>query len=64
LSSKIGRRIAPRTPWPEQREAIVETIRAGAPAGTWPVRYAIRRGAYHVMDHAWEIEDKGSSGAI
>lgn len=60
LSSKLGRRIAPRTPWTEQREAIVETLRAGAPTGTWPVRYAIRRGAYHVMDHAWEIEDKGA----
>jgi hypothetical protein len=60
LSSKLGRRIAPRTPWSEQREAIVETLRAGAPTATWPVRYAIRRGAYHVMDHAWEIEDKGS----
>jgi hypothetical protein len=59
LSSKIGHRIAPRTPWPDQREAIVETLKNGAPSGTWPVRYAIRRGAYHVMDHAWEIEDKG-----
>lgn len=60
LSSKLGRRIAPRTPWPEQRAAIVATLRAGAPTGTWPARYAIRRAAYHVMDHAWEIEDKGS----
>jgi hypothetical protein len=60
LSSKIGRRIVPRTPWPEQREAIVETLRSKAPTGTWPARYAIRRAAYHVMDHAWEIEDKGA----
>jgi hypothetical protein len=60
LSSKLGQRIAPRTPWPLQREAIVETLRAGAPAGTWPRRYAIRRAVYHVMDHAWEIEDKSS----
>ena len=60
LSSKIGRRIAPHTPWSEQREAIVETLRAGAPTGTWPVRYAIRWAVFHVMDHAWEIEDKSS----
>jgi hypothetical protein len=29
--------------------------------GGWPVRYAARRIAWHVLDHAWEIEDK--SGA-
>ncbi|HEY2702281.1 MAG TPA: hypothetical protein VGL20_01185 [Candidatus Dormibacteraeota bacterium] len=24
----------------------------------WPPRYLIRRGAWHVLDHAWEIEDR------
>ncbi len=24
----------------------------------WPVRFAIRRIAWHVLDHAWEIEDR------
>jgi hypothetical protein len=24
----------------------------------WPVRYLIRRSAWHVLDHLWEIEDK------
>lgn len=24
----------------------------------WPARYAIRRLTWHVLDHAWEIEDK------
>ena len=24
----------------------------------WPPRYAIRRAAWHVLDHAWEIEDR------
>ena len=24
----------------------------------WPVRYFIRRSAWHVLDHAWEIEDR------
>lgn len=24
----------------------------------WPAAYAVRRLAWHVMDHAWEIEDK------
>jgi hypothetical protein len=24
----------------------------------WPARYGIRRAAWHVLDHAWEIEDR------
>jgi hypothetical protein len=37
---------------------------AAATAATWPVRYTIRRFAWHVLDHAWEIEDKSDrSGA-
>ncbi len=32
----------------------------GLPRGeqAWSVRYAARRGIWHVLDHAWEIEDK------
>ncbi|MEO8328364.1 MAG: hypothetical protein ABI586_00020 [Candidatus Nanopelagicales bacterium] len=57
---KVGPRVPPRTPWPEQREAISTAMRAGAPGEAWPVRYAVRRFAWHVLDHAWEIEDKSS----
>jgi hypothetical protein len=28
------------------------------PGGAWPARYAARRIAWHVLDHAWEIEDR------
>ncbi len=24
----------------------------------WPPRYAVRRAAWHVLDHAWELEDR------
>jgi hypothetical protein len=24
----------------------------------WPPRYVVRRAAWHVLDHAWEIEDR------
>lgn len=24
----------------------------------WPVRYAVRRIAWRVLDHAWEMEDR------
>jgi hypothetical protein len=54
---KIGVRVPPRTPWPEQRAQLAAALRSGA-SGAWPVRYALRRFAWHVLDHAWEIEDK------
>lgn len=55
---QLGIRLAPGTPWPEQREALAGAMRA-RPAGTpWTVRYAATRIAWHVLDHGWEIEDK------
>jgi hypothetical protein len=30
----------------------------GRPARTWPIQFLIRRTAHHVMDHAWELEDR------
>jgi hypothetical protein len=27
-------------------------------ARTWPLRYLIRHTAFHMLDHAWEMEDK------
>jgi len=40
------------------RGHVAAVIRA-APADTaWPIRYAARRIAWHVLDHVWEIEDK------
>jgi hypothetical protein len=59
-SSKIGTKIPARTPWTEQREAIGATLLSGASTGGWTTRYAIRRIAWHVVDHSWEIEDKSS----
>ena len=44
------------------REAYLDAIRAynadGRPARTWPIQFLIRRTAHHVMDHAWELEDR------
>jgi hypothetical protein len=57
-ASKIGVRIPPRTPWDEQRTALARELRSGESAGSWPTRYTIRRVAWHVLDHAWEIEDR------
>ena len=33
------------------------TLRRGAKG--WPPRYYARRAAWHVLDHAWEIQDRG-----
>ena len=40
-------------------EAIREYHRAGRNARTWPLAFLVRRIAHHVMDHAWELEDRG-----
>lgn len=44
------------------REAFCAAIRdynaRGAPARTWTVQFVIRHSAYHVLDHAWEMEDR------
>jgi hypothetical protein len=44
------------------RREYLEAIRGynadGKPARTWPIQFLIRRTAHHVMDHAWEMEDR------
>lgn len=50
------------------RQAIMDALAAAAngeipergPRGgvIWPARYFVRRVAWHVLDHAWEIEDR------
>lgn len=63
-AAKAGIRLTRGAPWDEQRVAVVAALRAGCPGGRWPARYAVRRFAWHVLDHAWEIEDRSQvSGA-
>jgi hypothetical protein len=37
------------------RDPVLKGPRGGA---RWPARYFVRRAAWHVLDHAWEIEDR------
>ena len=49
------------------RKQYLEAIRAynavGKPARSYPIQFLIRRTAQHVMDHAWEMEDRDLTGA-
>lgn len=40
------------------REQTAAALLVDDPAYRWPARYALRRIAWHVLDHLWEIEDK------
>jgi hypothetical protein len=39
-------------------DAIGAYNAAGRPARSWPIQFLVRRTAHHVMDHAWEMEDR------
>ena len=47
------------------RDAFCAAIRdynaRGAMARTWTVQFVIRHAAYHMLDHAWEMEDRDLS---
>jgi hypothetical protein len=54
----------------DYREAFCTGIRLfnarGVTAGSvgkWPVRFLIRRCAWPMLDHAWEMEDRDQSGS-
>ncbi len=56
--SALGTRVPPRTPTVERRAVITSALLAGSPGAKWPPRYTLTRLGWHVLDHAWEIEDK------
>ncbi len=49
------------------REAFAEAIREhharGEPARSWALPFLIRRCAWHMLDHAWELEDRDLTDA-
>jgi hypothetical protein len=58
IGLSTGKAVAPA----QWRAALLEALRDGHPlaGGPWPVRYVVRRTAWHVLDHAWEIEDRST----
>ncbi|HVW80610.1 MAG TPA: hypothetical protein VHB69_06710 [Mycobacteriales bacterium] len=39
-------------------DGIVERHTRGEPARSWALQFLIRRCAWHMLDHAWELEDR------
>ncbi|MEO5985891.1 MAG: hypothetical protein ABIW50_06080 [Candidatus Limnocylindria bacterium] len=46
----------------KHRHEFLDAIRAyhadGRMARRWPIAFLIRRTGHHLMDHAWELEDR------
>ncbi len=42
------------------RADILAAVREAATDTKWPTRYAARRIAWHVLDHAWEMQDRAA----
>jgi hypothetical protein len=72
---QFSRKVEVRTPFdlvqtPDglvaHRRDYLAAIRAynaeGRSARTWPIQFLVRRTANHVMDHAWELEDRDPAG--
>ena len=68
---QMSRKVEVRTPREDvmtpaglaaHRQAYLDAIRAynaeGKAARSWPIQFLVRRTAYHVLDHAWEMEDR------
>ncbi len=65
---KIGEGMDSRKVMDQTRQAVLDTLALSArgelpaqgPRGgiRWTPRYFVRRSAWHVLDHAWEIEDR------
>ncbi|MCB8984241.1 MAG: hypothetical protein H6659_10485 [Ardenticatenaceae bacterium] len=69
LAWKKPKQIEPASEWAAQiRQAELAALVAATrgeipeqgPRGgkIWPARYFVRRSAWHILDHAWEIEDR------
>jgi hypothetical protein len=59
LESEVGyaRQIGLRLKEPD-RDVLREAFRHPATDTRWPLAYAMRRIAWHSLDHAWEMEDR------
>jgi len=54
---EYAKKIGLRLKQPDRR-ALLESFSNPNRDEKWPVAYAVRRTAWHALDHAWEIEDR------
>jgi hypothetical protein len=54
---EYGKGVGVRLKEPD-RAALLEGFRNPQPGAKWPAAYAMRRTAWHALDHAWEMEDR------
>lgn len=64
----LGGKVSSEASLKERREAVLRTLEASVrgeiaargPRGgkRWSPRYFVRRAAWHILDHIWEIEDR------
>jgi len=54
---EYAKRIGLRLKQPD-RKALLESFAKPNREEKWPVIYAVRRTAWHALDHAWEMEDR------
>jgi hypothetical protein len=68
IGGKLAQDLAPDQAQRENRKALLRALEHSAqglvpavgPRGgaRWSARYFVRRAAWHILDHAWEIEDR------
>jgi hypothetical protein len=51
-------KISPQAPWSHQRDELLQVLRSQPTGAKWSLRYGVHRVVWHVLDHAWEIEDR------
>jgi hypothetical protein len=73
FAKRLGLRIPEGSVTPDglvaYREAYVAAMYAynrgeGRPMQSWTLPFLVRHSAFHVLDHAWEMEDKDLSGEV
>jgi hypothetical protein len=68
--AQLGTKVGGSLPMEELRDAFIAALTARAAGDDpphpnrvrkrWQPRYAVRRSAWHALDHAWEIQDRSS----
>lgn len=73
FAPKVGVKVPPETiddakALRAYRDAFVEGIRehhaCGRPARSWALQFLIRRCAWHMLDHAWELQDRDLTNVV